>query len=284
MFRLHSILKVPAILAMSLICSGLAAQEFTVAVLKPNGDADETRKQLVVGKFEEVLNSERAQQMGFGIATREQNAMEQTKGEIDTVKNPMFNQEEVTDEGNWSGASLNLITTVNMLDDGVSISCRMNHIKLNKTVATMSRSVKGISTTAIELASMNLMEDILKRANSNLKGGIDNFGKPQNPLDSLEAEITRTLKGYTAVPKWNTSKNEVKVDLTSVKLTRDSAYGGAVTYTVTGGVKIELANNAEVYVPLTRFVESSHELIRKKIMDQIQPKVPGIVKDLISQF
>jgi hypothetical protein len=185
--------------------------------------------------------------------------------------------------GQFKGADLVVATRLSAYGDELQIACQVQDIVSNEVVGSGTRLIEGVSAKAVRDASRSLMEELLKNLNSKLSGGLKR-GEPQSPLAGLDDEIRAILMDNRSIPKWNKAKGTaaLEVDLGSVALAENRQHG-ALMYRVTGSVRVIL-DGAGVAVQLEPFTEVSKELIRKKIKDQVQAKVNGIIRDLLSQL
>jgi len=279
MFNPHSILKAPAILAM-VFCSVLAAQDLKIAVREPIGEVDPNLLQMVASQFTATITKAK----GFQLFDRAN--IDQVVGEHVFQSNEFLvsaKEREGRELGQFKGADLVVSTRLSMYEGDLQISCQMQDIVSNEVVGSATKLVQGVSAKSVGEASAALMEELLKGLNSKLSGGLRR-GEPLAPLAGLEDGIKRILLNNRSISKWNKVKENsaLEVDLASVVLAENREYG-ALLYRVSGTVHFIL-DSAGVDIELEPFTEASRELIQQKIKAQMQPKVNGIIRDLLAQL
>jgi hypothetical protein len=280
MHRLNNILKAPAVLAVLLLCSALAAQDLKVAVREPAGDVDRGLLEIVSSQLTAAISSAR----GFQLFDRAN--IEQVVGEHAFQSDEFLvsaREREGRELGQFKGADLVVTTKLSMYGGDLHISCQAQDIVSNEVVGSETRLVEGVSARTVGEASRSLMEELLKNLNGKLSGGLRR-GEPLSPLAGLQGEIKAILVDNRSVPKWNKVKETavLEIDLASVSLAENRQHG-APMFRVTGSVRFVL-DGAGAALELEPFTEISRELIRQKIKAQVQARVNGVIRDLLSQL
>jgi len=280
MFRLHRILKASALLAAAVLCTALSAQDIKVAVREPQGDVDKNLLEMVTSQFTTVISNTK----GFQLFDRAN--VEQVVGEHVFQSDEFLvpsKEREGRELGQFKGADLVVTTKLSLYGNDLNIACQVQDIVSNEVVASSTRLVGSVDTRVVMDASKSLMEELLKKLNTKLSGGLHR-GEPLPPLAGLDEEIKSILMENRGAPKWNKAKETatLEVDLSSVALAENRQHG-ALIYRVSGRVRFIL-DGAGVNVELEPFTEVSPELMKKRIKAQIQPKVNNIIRDLLSQL
>jgi len=279
MFTLNNIFKTPAVIA-AVFCSVLAAQDLKVAVREPIGEVDPNLLQMVASQFTATITKTK----GFQLFDRAN--IDQVVGEHAFQSNEFLvssKEREGRELGQFKGSDLVVSSRLSMYEGELQISCQMQDIVSNEVVGSATRLVEGVSARLVREASSSLMEELLKGLNSKLSGGLRR-GEPLSPLAGLDDGIKRILLNNRSIPKWNKIKENsaLEVDLASVTLAENREYG-AVMYRVSGPVRFILGG-AGVDIDLEPFTEISREQIQQKIKAQLQPKLNGILRDLLAQL
>jgi hypothetical protein len=280
MLGLRNILNAPAAFAAVFLCSALAAQDLKVAVREPAGDVDRGLLEIVASQLTSAISNAR----GFQLFDRAN--IEQVVGEHAFQSDEFLvssKEREGRELGQFKGADLVVTTRLSVYGGDLQISCQAQDIVSNEVVASGTRIIEGVSARVVGEASRSLMEELLKNLNSKLSGGLRR-GEPLSPLAGLEGEIKAILMENRSVPKWNRAKETtvLEIDLGSVVLAENRQHG-APMFRVTGSVRFIL-DGAGVTLELEPFTEISRELIRQKIKAQVQARVNGVIRDLLSQL
>jgi hypothetical protein len=278
--RLRNVLNAPAVLAAALLCSALAAQDLKVAVREPAGDVDGALLEIVSSQLTAAISNAR----GFQLFDRAN--IEQVVGEHAFQSDEFLvstKEREGRELGQFKGADLVVTTRLSVYGGDLQISCQAQDIVSNEVVGSGTRLVEGVSAKAVGEASRSLMEELLKNLNKKLSGGLKR-GEQPHALAGLEDEIKAILVENRSVPKWNKVKEAaaLEIDLASVALAENRQHGTPL-YRVTGSVRF-IMDGAGAAIELEPFTEVGQELIRQKIKAQVQTKVNGVIRDLLSQL
>jgi hypothetical protein len=285
MFRLRNVIAAPAILAAAFLCSGLAAQDLSVSVREPRGDVNRAIKDDVVEYFKEAISGAR----GFQLYLYDDDSIggvvdEQRKqGDALTMfsKNP--GKERDAREMNMKGADLMVDTTLAVTSGGaLRINCQIKDRVSTEVLGTGNKLVGQLDDRIIREQSMALMDEMLRTVNRKLPRGLTERRDPKGPLDGLEGELKLALTSNNLLPKWNSVKQALEVQLDNVELTENRQYG-SVLYRVSGSVIFVLDRGQSAFA-IEPFTEGNRELIRKKIKDQVQPKANAVIRELLSQL
>jgi hypothetical protein len=285
MFRLRSILNAPAVLAAALLCSALAAQDLKVDVRPPTGDVSKSYLDMVEREFKSVITGTSIKR--FRLFQERQIA--RSVGAIAAQSDRQFADRESRELRKANGADLWVESNLSLVDGfDLQIYCEVIDIVSNELVASGTRLARvsgGADSARIREKSRELMEDLLKQLNSNLAGGLKARREgPKDPLAGMDEEIRRMLMANTFIAKWNKLKQTaaLEVDLSTVALEQDWQYGVQI-YDVSGSVRFIL-DGAGAAIELEPFSVASADLVKSKIKAQVEPKVNGVIRELLSQL
>jgi len=283
--QLKSIILWPA----ALLCVTLAAQDLQVAVFEPSGNRDVSQQfSLVRNAFiQTIVNAN-----GFQVMDR--GRTDQILREHDFQRNTgLLSANQARELGKMLGVDLILTSELVLHEDSLEINCQALDIVTGEIVGSSSVVLEEVTSKLIREDCQGMMEGLLKGINRKLSGGLNRASvdnSPQSILSGLDVEISRAIMNNRSNPKWNRNKGNymMEVDLSNVNINENRQFGTSVQR-VSGTIHITLSDsenegNASVDIELDDFTEMGKNLIRRKIMAQMQPKIINIIRELLSEL
>jgi TolB-like protein len=295
MFKLQHALKALTLCLATFFCAGLAAQDIQIAVFEPNGARD-VRQQFsaVRNVFIQTITNTK----GFRVMDRART--DQIVSEHNFARTSgLVSPSEARELGKMLGVDLILSTDLTKHPDELEVSCQVLDIVTGEVVGAGTESIDlPTSTREIREKSQDLMEDLLKNLNRKLSAGLNRApsggasgsasgNTAKSMLSGLEEEIARAIKNYRGNALWNRKKTgyTVEVDLSGVNIRENRQHGSAV-HIVSGTVAVTFINSESLDevgkdLKIEQFTEMGKELVQKKIMGQVEPKISSLVKELL---
>jgi hypothetical protein len=271
----------------------LAAEDHKVAIIEPTGGRN-VRNQisLVRNQFVEVITKTR----GFQLMDRARTDQILKEHNFQRATG-LLSSNEARELGKMLGVDLIFTSELTMLEYELEISCQVLDIVTGRVVASGSQVIEEMRTKQIREASQELMEELLKGINKSLPGGLQrgqlsavggNTAITRFP--GLDIEIRSAFMDNASNAKWNNNKANymLEVDLSNVILSENRESGFSV-FRVTGTIHFTLSDtkanaDASASLPVEEFSEMSMDLIRNRIKSQVQPKVPTLIRTLLSKL
>jgi hypothetical protein len=275
-------LKVLTASLMIVAYMGLTAQNaFRVAVLEPVTDTfSESHKAVVKNAITSAVS---ANDRFTLLSSQDQTAL--INAQLRNRDSIFHDKATLVEMGMALNANYIVASNVSFSNDSYTIACEITDVRTHASV-TRHRVVESERAARINSETTNMVNEILgefiRRTSGNKR--VSAVGHPS--LEGLGGEISRSLKSFRGVARWNRLRNtsDIEVDLSNVRIIENTQYSSPV-YRISGAILIYLTdsngNSGDAEVKIADFTESDIELIQKRIVALIESSRTAIVRDLI---